>query len=331
MDIKKPTPRRLYSSDSNKSSTSSTEYNLPRGPRPMSRVVSVDEEDEKDRNRLGPIPETKEHWIVAEPTSLLDHAVACPPVTQELQSKLEPVRQSFLEHIRSSTPTNSSATATTVPSSLWDNLRHHVLPSSVRPSTPTQQGSRSGTPKPSRFAKSSSFKQVVDDARSVNADTRRFGEEILRACGVARYGEVMPTPTRESLINTATSGGAAGGWKLDYLRRPHSIASVPSSSQTASPPSFRYLYQILVSYSEGSNRRQFFHFPHEDRLLSTLLSPFLFPTPYPVLRLDEEQVTAVDAFELLSRSWPPTDEVCLCDLPLLFTCISNHFRRNSLL
>lgn len=320
MDIKKPTPRRLYSSDSNKSSTSSIEYNLPRGPRPMNRVVSVDEEDEKDRNHLGSIPEIKEHWIAAEPTSLLDHTVAWPPVTQELQSKLEPVRQPFLEPVRSSTPTNSSATATALPSSkLWENLRHHVLPSSVRPSTPTQQGSRSGTPKPSRFAKISSFKQLVDDARSVDADTRKFGEEILRACGVARYGEVMPT--RESVINTATSGGAAGGWKLDYLRRPHSVSSVPSSSQTASPPSFRYLYQILVSYSEGSNRRQVStHFPHEDRLLSTLLSPFLFPTPYPVLRLDEEQITAVDAFELLSRSWPPTDGVCLCGLPL--HCIS---------
>ncbi len=324
MDIKKPTPRRLHPSDFNESS--SMEYNLPQGPRPMNRVVSFDDEDEKGGNHPGSIPGTKEHWIVAEPTLPLDHAVVSPPVTQELQSKLEPVRQLFLEPLRSSTPTNSSATA--APSSkLWDNLRHHVLPSSIRPSTPPQQGSRSGTPKPSRLAKLGSFKHLVDDARSVEADTRKFREEILRACGVARYGEVIPAREKDgSVTSTATSGAAAGGWKLDYLRRPLSIASVPSSSQTASPPSFRYLYQILVSYSEGSNRRPFAtHFPHEDRLLSTLLNPFLFRISYPVLRLDEEQVTAVDAFELLSRSWPPADEVCLFGVHHLFTVFPTIF------
>jgi hypothetical protein len=43
--------------------------------------------------------------------------------------------------------------------------------------------------------------------------------------------------------------------------------------------------------------------------LSTLLCPFLTPAKYLAPKVEEEQVTAMDAFELVSKSWTPVDEV----------------------
>jgi hypothetical protein len=67
---------------------------------------------------------------------------------------------------------------------------------------------------------------------------------------------------------------------------------------------------MLVHYSTNlSTDQNSVQLPYETRVLSTLLCPFFAPTSYPESRLEEEQLTAMDAFELLSNNWTPVDEV----------------------
>lgn len=140
-----------------------------------------------------------------------------------------------------------------------------------------------------------------------------------------RYGEI-PRPSREREGSSSSQPSNSSARRLDYLRLPLSIASISSSTQASSPPSLRYLYQILVQYSTNMNPGQTsVQFPYENRVLFTLLCPFLSRKMYPIARLEEEQLTAVDSFELLSNSWAAANKVCSCPLLVqMITAFSSH-------
>ena len=160
---------------------------------------------------------------------------------------------------------------------------------------------------------------------------------ILRACAVGRYPEqprngkerdASSSSTTLTSTGTNTSSSNLTGKKLDYLRRPQSVVSLASSSTDSlgsTAPSLRFLHQILV-YHSAPLRDQKQHVSanllHENHVLSTLLCPFLTPAKYPGPKVEEEKVTAMEAFELVSKSWVPVDEVIqktyLC-LIFLFT------------
>lgn len=314
-DDKRPKPRRLFSFDSIKSTRSprpsrpSFLFDAPHGPRPMNRSVFPDDQNKDGENTVSSI--AKE--LVGD-TDSISYSIIKPPMSpDQILNKLEPVRQTSLDSTLTSI---HSDTTNTIPipapgSKRWDNLRQHVLVHQSRPSTPTQPLSRPGTPKPSRLAKFG-FKHVVEEARGIEVDTRKFGDDVLRACAIARYGEIQKSSKeREGSTAIVTTVAPIPGVKrLEYLRRPLSIASVSSSSSNTSTPSLRQLFQILVYYSENNGGLQISaHLPHESRLLSTLLCPFLMRTRYPITRLDEEQISAVESFELLSKSWRLVNEV----------------------
>ncbi len=332
-DVKKPKPRRLFSFDSTKStssprpSRSSFFSDVLHGPRPMNRNVILNDQNKDGTKSSSGSSIVKERSGDADS---INHSIANHSVSQDRAlSRLEPVRQTSLETTLSSIHSDPTNTTPVPVSNLWDNLRQHVLVHQSRPSTPTQPISRPGTPKPSRLAKFG-FKQVVEDARGVEGDTRKFGDEILRACTVARHGELQKSSREKEGSTTMVTNVAPipGVRKLDYLRRPLSMASVSSSSANVSAASLRQLFQILVHYSENNGGlRISAHLPYESRLLSTLLCPFLMRTRYVITRLDEEQVTAVEAFELLSKSWSPVNEArffCGVLMPDLLTLNRMH-------
>ena len=341
-------PRRLFSFDSVKSaasssrrSGSSSDHQPPRGPRHPFDLSNVQEYVEEQhpiiyspkptRSTTKPLPES----APADGFNSAFASTARPWDDQahhEQRRKLEPVRSIPVAPVRSFTP-DTAVPSPSPTASRWENLRQHVLP--VRPLTPPQRPgsaqssthshlpSRSTTPKPSRLARLG-FKHVVEQVREVVDDTRKFGGEILRACAVARYPEqprnakereASSSSTTSTGTGTNTSSSNLTGKKLDYLRRPQSSVSLASSSNGSLgsvAPSLRFLHQILVYHSaplRDPNQHVSSDLPHETHVLSTLLCPFLTPAKYPTQKVEEEQVTAIEAFELVSKSWTPVDEV----------------------
>ena len=292
-------------------STKSTGLPSLRGPRPLGKHSPTSEKGPIQIMKAATDPISgyygaTERWSNAETvTSPPDYTLPTPDPRDTSVPSFKPVRQATFEPMRSGTPT-SVASAPVPSAKLWDNLRHHVL----TPSTPSQLTARSGTPKFARLQKLG-LKQLVEDVATMGG-TRKFAEDILRACNIARYGEIQ-RPSREKEGSSSSQPANSSGRRLDYLRRPLSTASLSSSTQPGSPPSLRYLYQILVHYSTNLNTDQnSVQLTYETRVLSTLLCPFLSRTNYPISRLEEEQLTAMDAFELLSNSWAPPDEVRCC-------------------
>lgn len=319
----RPKPRRLFSFDSIKSShssrQSSSEHDLPKGARQELSDVLEDEDEPAGPSIHAPIPTKR---------SIFQHAPEGSSTTSlgnEGRRKLEPVRPIALLASRS----GSSDSTTAVPSptrARWEHLRQHVLPSANRPMSPPQrppsaqsshQGipARSTTPRPSRLARLG-FKQVVEQAREAVDETRKYGEEIKRACALARYSD-----TKGGLLPVAT--GISSSSKMDYLRRPQSVSSLslPSMGSASGSPSLRHLYQLLHSHPDPNEEESL---PYESQVLSTLLCPFLTPTKYPFTKIDEERTTAIESFELLSKSWQPEDEVYIY-LRICFFAITNHF------
>lgn len=257
-----------------------------------------------------------------------------PFADKQSPTRLEPVRPIPLRAMRSF---NSDAQpATQSPTrARWESLRQHVLPTPIRSMSPpprpaSAQSSihgtlpmRSTTPKPSRLARLG-FKHVVEQARDMVDDTRKLGGEIMRGCAIARYPETQRSSKESqnhgSTVNlTGTTN--AGSSRMDYLRRPQSVVSLSATATTSTGsqgPSLRFLYQILVYHSGPEERGASPHLPHESQVLSTLLCPFLTPTKYPGARLEEETITAMESFELVSRSWTPVDEVLA---NLFFNCL----------
>ena len=346
IDSARQKPRRIFSFDSVKSAASSrrssADQQPPRGPRQQSNPFDLsnvqEQADEQDPIILSPRPTR----LSSEPTSGaadFNSVFASIPrpwdnqVPREQTPKFEPLRPTSTAPSRSFTPDITSPLPSTT-ASRWENLRQHVLPVPVRPLTPPQRPgsaqssiyshlpSRSTTPKPSRLARLG-FKHVVEQAREVVDDTRKFGGEILRACATARYPEQHRNAKEREASSSSTTLTSTGantssnltGKKLDYLRRPQSVASLASSSTSSlgpAAPSLRFLYQILVYHSaplRDSKQHVSANLPHENHVLSTLLCPFLTPTKYPASKIEEEQTTAMEAFELISKNWTPADEV----------------------
>ena len=359
IDSTRPKPRRLFSFDSVKSVASSSrrsssDHQPPRGPRQPFDLSNVQEHAEEQHAIIHsprPTRSSTEPFPGTPPARDFTSAFASSPrpwdnqAPHEQSRKLEPVRSIGVAPVRSFTP-DTAAPSPSATASRWENLRQHVLP--VRPLTPPQRPasaqssihshlpSRSSTPKPSRLARLG-FKHVVEQAREVVDDTRKFGGEILRACAVGRYPEqprngkerdASSSSTTLTSTGTNTSSSNLTGKKLDYLRRPQSVVSLASSSTGSlgsTAPSLRFLHQILV-YHSAPFRDQKQHVSanllYENHMLSTLLCPFLTPAKYPAPKVEEEKVTAMEAFELVSKSWVPVDEVIqktyLC-LAFLFT------------
>jgi hypothetical protein len=214
------------------------------------------------------------------------------------------------------------------PTRRWDQLRHHVLPTPSRPSTPpghiprppSAGPSRPSTPKPSRLAKLG-FKQVVEHARDADS-TRKFGEELARVCVAIRYPEGTKSKAEKDSQSTIAGGGTTmtlpfmsnatltsinqtGVSKKSDGKRPQSALSFPGTSKNVS---LKALYQLLLYNSSPSSDSAPAPFlPKEDQVLSVLLVPFLVPSQSS--KWEEERTIAVETIELLCRSWLPLDQV----------------------
>ncbi|PPQ66012.1 hypothetical protein CVT24_011956 [Panaeolus cyanescens] len=365
---KPPPPRRLFSVDSVKSThsrrSSADNVDVPKGPRlrqgsGLAELYKLAENQEKDAQLLEDVP------LVTSPIE------DSPPPS--VSGRLEALRPPPLAAPKPYVPESKEETVTPSPTRMrWDSIRRHVLPpsgSSSRPSTPpvppippsvhhfiqpqrsgsTQssltsifpappsshghnQTGRSGTPKPSRLARLG-FKQVVEHAREVIDDARRFGDEILRACAAARYNDSNGGAGGRSREGSAFGSSITLGAASNVIGKRQSLASLSALSNIghgvgtsagagaavnatpSSGPSLKLLSQILI-YNSGmpanstgeQQQQQAFYLPHESLILSTLLCPFLTPTKYPISRLEEEQRMAVEAFELVTKSWSAFDE-----------------------
>lgn len=232
----------------------------------------------------------------------------------------------------------------------WEHIRQHVLPDSPhsqnftapppppvsRPSTPQQTivaPPRSQTPKPSRLARLG-FKHVVEQVRDVAVvdDTRRFGNEILKACWQSRFLEPMkgskpdreptlatgssnlylPFMSNEPKINNGTNASTAAlnTSKKHDLRRPQSVQSLALSTRPT--PTIKYIHSMLLHYAAPSAGRPVLvsHLPHETQLMSALLSPFTTRTVG--TRGDEERWFGIESFEIAVKTWKaPTNQVSI--------------------
>lgn len=220
------------------------------------------------------------------------------------------------------------------PTRRWDQLRHHVLPTPSRPSTPpghiprppSAGPSRPGTPKPSRLAKLG-FKQVVEHAREAES-TLKFGQELARVCAAIRCPEGIKPKTEKDNQSTIVGGttmtlpfmsnatltsiNQTGASKKSDAKRPQSALSFPGTSKNAS---LKALYQLLLYNSSASPDSAAAPFlPNEDQVLSALLVPFLVPNQSS--RWEEERTIAVETIELLCRSWLSPDQVSILNLLL---------------
>lgn len=219
----------------------------------------------------------------------------------------------------------------------WDTIRAHILPSPAGsgtfpspqlpeiPQASTPPSSRPQTPKGSRFGQKKLFRQVVEQAREVAVDeSRKLGEEIMKACWAVRFGDLpsRQKPEREGsqatmgssflpFIASATSLPMSSSASLisvpmtqkSNLRRPQSIQSLATNGRTA--PSVTHITRALT-YTTSSNRPLLL--PHESHVLSALLVPFL--GPYRGVQTASEQETAVETFEYAIRTWrAPSSEV----------------------
>ncbi|KAF5379141.1 hypothetical protein D9615_005965 [Tricholomella constricta] len=328
----KKKPQRLLSFDALTSRTSSnaseTTHIRPLPPKPSTlRHIGVDNGKE---TTPGSSESPQENWMgidLVETPGAIDHDYgSLRALSPAPERKRKPAPLKFTR------PTTPDATSVASPSrARWEHLRQHVLPIPIRPATPPPPPApvavaqtlpaRSQTPKPSRLARLG-FRQVVDQAREVD-DTRKFALEIEKVCWSIRFAEppkVKADPTltgtslhlafmsNASLASTGTSNvdtHAHGNRKLE-LRRPQSVQSLTMASRSVS--SMKPLYQILLHYGTPSadGKPPPPSLPRESLVLSTLLTPFL--TSEHGSQLDQERWTAIEAFEVITRTWAPHNE-----------------------
>ena len=324
---KKRIPRRLFSFDSIKSNNSSRRSSSDQEPArnfrsPLNPNV---QEGDNEANFFGG-DHQGQATFVEEPISDINPAITSSSHIGHSRSSTRLDRttpSSISSRSSTSTPDNAPSVPLTATRARWENLRQHVLPGRVRPSSPLQKqtssqaslprpSASSSTPKPSGRSRLGFRQAVVELTRDIDDDTRKFAKEILKACAAVRYAEV-PRLTRDrdgqlstiSLSGTTTS--ALTGRKSDYF--PQSIASLTSASGSATVPSLKPLYQVLIHRSRSLPETGPTPLPHERHVLGTLLCPFLTPSKYPMVKEEEEKATAVEAFELILKFWTPVDEV----------------------
>jgi hypothetical protein len=222
------------------------------------------------------------------------------------------------------------------------SLSSFVPPSRESAGTPTT-GRSTPTPKPSRLAARFGFKHVVDSARAnvstpepgpslALSEPSAFEKELRLACWTARYGPdvpIMPSagrpghmqrePTQTTIASlwplmsssNLTSNAAASASTLTLTS---TVQSKPSPSRgqgplpVRHPPSVAQLHSTLISHASSADHglmRQIY-LPMEPEILAALLLPF-FPQTGPALAsAEEERALAMESFEVLSKTWPPT-------------------------
>ncbi|KAF9485001.1 hypothetical protein BDN70DRAFT_848598 [Pholiota conissans] len=350
---KRRKPRRLFSFDSIKSSGSSRQSGTGYEPQTTRAVnpfeLSNVEENPEEAQDIIYSPKAVGRSTEPTPDSGTSHFSG---QTTPGSSKLEPVRPIAIAPVplRQFAALDAAPPTPSPTRARWENLRHHVLPAIQRPLTPPQRPpsaqssirdglpSRSNTPKPSRLARLG-FRHVVEHARDVVDENRKLGEELLRACSLARYPDHQQKASKEGSTTTLTSVGTmassavATGKKIDYLRRPQSVSAtslMASNSNGPNAPSVRFLYQILVYHSGEPTHLNTLNLPHESQVLATLLCPFLTPTQYPMTRIEEEQNSAMETFELIINSWMPADEAATVERCLWCTRAAASLASNSM-
>ncbi|KAG6897033.1 hypothetical protein C0992_004506 [Termitomyces sp. T32_za158] len=244
-------------------------------------------------------------------------------------SSLNPERKRKLVPLRS---TSSDETVASLSRNRWEQLRQHVLPVSNRSHTSPTLVLPSGDPqtplpsfktslqKPSRLALLG-FRHVVEHVKEAD-ETRKVSQEFEKVCWSIRMAD--PQKFRTDLNITASSSHrtlpsntslASDGTSVverhshvqteHDLRRPQSVQSLKTYRI---PLTVKPLYQLLLHHSTPSMERTATSviLPHESLVLSTLMSPFL--STEESQRLDEERWNAIEAFEIIMRSWAPDNE-----------------------
>ncbi|KAG6901982.1 hypothetical protein C0995_005941 [Termitomyces sp. Mi166 len=314
--------RRLLSFDTLSRSSSSIEAPIhPQPLKPLTLQEIIDDEEIKGETTGS----SQETWTA------IDSAVP-PPTSDYSWSRAS---SPMSERRRKLAPSRSTTPDATVPASSsrkrWDQLRQHVLPVYSRSNTPPVQGlpsgvsqtfppTRSQTPvqKPSRLARLG-FRHVVEHAREAD-ETLRISQEFETVCWSIRMAEpqkVKGDTTSSSLHLTFMSNTSLASedtstverhphaYKKHDLRRPQSIQSLTTYRTV---PIVKPLYQLLLHHATPSveKRVTLAALPHESLVLSTLLSPFFSTEQNP--QLEEERWNAVEAFEMITRSWTPHNE-----------------------
>ncbi|KAG6334710.1 hypothetical protein ID866_4370 [Astraeus odoratus] len=215
-------------------------------------------------------------------------------------------------------PTNL-APSRTPSKARWEQLRQHVVPSTVSyPASPapSSQGFVPGspvplTPKTSRFARLG-LRQVVDHVREAAVDdSRMLADEILKVCWSFRLDTRIGKPEREG-----TSIAMGSSLQLPFISNV-SLHSAPASAGSPLVPNYDLpqptstsltgrgasqifaLHQTIIRYAS----RYASYLPHESLVLGTLLRPFL---PDRVMQwTTEDHCTAVEAFEVAVKIWRP--------------------------
>jgi hypothetical protein len=360
----RPLPRRLFSSDSTKSSIPSRESvvgldttasDSRRGHgRNESTTSTIREEGDPFANSAtttgAPFTPHSGRSIMSDfdflPKSSVRPADAAPAKSSKFRLNRPPPISSS-----QSTSTIDSTLPSTPSKHRWEQLRSQVLPSQVPSSsslpsfvppsregasTPTPSGRSTPTPKPSRLAARFGFKQVVETARSnlvspeppsapVAPEPSAFEKELRVACWTARYGPEAPMVSstgRSGHLREPTQGGMGSAlWPLmsSNLAANASTLTLTSAAQGKAaaarshastvprhPPSVAQLHSSLISHgssSQGGSAAQ--HLPMEPELLAALLLPFFPQTGSALSNAEEERALAMEAFEVLSKTWAP--------------------------
>ncbi|KAH8118013.1 hypothetical protein DFH11DRAFT_1541265 [Phellopilus nigrolimitatus] len=221
----------------------------------------------------------------------------------------------------------------------WDQLRHHVLPSTSSTLSPTPSYTSfsqmnipaqaappsSPAPRPSRLAARFGFRQVVSEAREAADDlTRKFADDIQRACWAARFGDSRP-PKPEREPTQATLGStlhlpfmSSASLPLSSNISASSLAGTSSSKQgqrgaafstnSLPQPTSRVnvllsLQAVVVQYCSVSIQREtaYKYLPHEKEVLSVLLIAFLSQSTGRIA--EDERRVSIEIFETIVQSW----------------------------
>ena len=211
----------------------------------------------------------------------------------------------------------------------WDDLRQHFLShlgsnpapeaqASSIPPPPFHVPPRPSTPKQFRMPKLG-FKQVVEKASEASVDQIiRLEDDILRASRAVRSVE----PKAQKSVATSFNMGFMGSNASLGLSTPTLSYMPPSRSRaTQRPPSLQStttsyspsttstsLFTVISYYASVTSRQQHskISLPHESEVLLALLLPFMSVRDEKVIN---EQLQAVEAFEIIVKTWRASSEV----------------------
>ncbi|GLB42281.1 putative ion transmembrane transport [Lyophyllum shimeji] len=327
----KKNSRRLLSFDTLSNRTASNASEQSHGRPLPSRLPTLSQSIDDEKTTVAEASKSPQTWtgvdLVESPRKNDDDKGSLRSASPVPESRRKPAP------LRSTRPTTPEAPqGPSVPRARWDRLRQHVIPIPIRPATPppstpaaTAQAlpPRSQTPKPSRLARLG-FRQIVDHARELDGN-QRFAQELEKVCWSIRLTEPHKVPVKvdatpagsalhlafmssTSLASTGTSStqNHSQSNKKPELRRPQSIQALSMTGRSV--PSVTTLYQTLLQYAtpSGDARALSSSLPRESLVLSTLLLPFL--TSEHGTQWDEERWSAIEAFEVITRSWAPLNE-----------------------